>query len=73
MHGNSDWRVKSTQSIKLALELDKYRIPYRLIIFEGADHGLSEFRNEYYKTLIDWFDTYLKKHTPLPNMEYHGK
>lgn len=72
MHGNADWRVKSTQSLNMALELDKHRIPYRLLIFEGADHGLTEFRKQYYEELTDWFDRYLKNDSPLPNMEYHG-
>ena len=73
MHGNADWRVKSEQSIRLALELDKHRVPYRLMIFEGGDHGLSEFRNEFYQTLTAWFDKYLKQNAPLPDMIYHGK
>lgn len=46
LHGNSDWRVKPQQSLNLALEFEKYRIPYRLIMFEGADHGISESRDE---------------------------
>ena len=73
MHGNSDWRVKPEQSLKLALEFEKYRIPYRLIIFEGADHGISEFRNETEENTIFWFDRYLKNGEPLPDMEYHGR
>ena len=73
MHGNADWRVSSKQSLKLALELDQYRIPYRLMIFEGADHGLSEFRKDFYQHLIDWYDRYLKNDSPLPNMTYHGR
>ena len=73
MHGNADWRVKSEQSLRLALELDKYRIPYRLMIFEGGDHGLSEFREEFFKSLTSWFDTYLRDEKPKPNMEFHGK
>lgn len=73
MHGNADWRVKSTQSIRLALELDKHRVPYRLMIFEGGDHGLREHRREFYATLISWFDKYLKSNAALPNMAYHGK
>lgn len=72
MHGNADWRVKSDQSLRLAIELDKHRVPYRLLIFEGADHGLSEFRKEFYDTLIGWFDKYLKDPVPKPNMAYHG-
>lgn len=73
IHGNADWRVKSSQSLKLALKLDEARIPYRLVIFEGADHGISEFRRAYYNTLIMWFDAYLKQGIKLPNMRYHGR
>ena len=73
MHGNSDWRVDSKQSLRLSIELDKHRIPYRLIIFEGGDHGLSEYRKEFYVQLISWFDRYLKNNEKLPSMDYHGK
>lgn len=73
LHGNSDWRVKAEKSLKLALEFEKYRIPYRLKIFEGGDHGIREFRTEVNKDVINWFDKYLKNDAPLPNMEYHGR
>jgi dipeptidyl aminopeptidase/acylaminoacyl peptidase len=46
LHGNADWRVKPEQSLNLALEFQKYKIPYRLIMIEGADHGISERRDE---------------------------
>ncbi|MEZ4800180.1 MAG: prolyl oligopeptidase family serine peptidase [Flavobacteriales bacterium] len=35
LHGNSDWRVKPEQSLKLALEFEKHRIPFRLVMFEA--------------------------------------
>lgn len=73
LHGNADWRVKPEQSLKLALEFEKYRIPYRLIMFEGGDHGISEHRKEVDEEVINWFDKYLKNSEPLPNMEYHGR
>ncbi len=72
LHGNSDWRVKSTQSLNLALEFEKYRIPYRLKIFEGGDHGISEFRDEVDKDVLNWFDRYLKNEEKLPDMTFHG-
>lgn len=72
LHGNADWRVKPEQSLKLALEFEKYRIPYRLIMFEGGDHGISEHRKEVNKQVVNWFDRYLKNEEILPNMEYHG-
>lgn len=68
LHGNADWRVKSTQALRMGLELDKYRIPYRLKIFEGGTHGLGKFRNEVQKEVIDWFDRFLKNEEDLPNM-----
>ena len=73
LHGNSDWRVKATQSLKLALEFEKYRIPYRLKIFEGGDHGINEFKEEVNTEIISWFDKYLKNAEPLPDMKYHGR
>lgn len=72
LHGNADWRVKPEQSLLLALEFEKYRIPYRLIMFEGGDHGISEHKPEVNKQVISWFDKYLKNDALLPNMEYHG-
>lgn len=72
MHGSSDWRVKATNSLKLALELDKHRIPYRLKIFEGADHGIKQYRSEVNEDVIFWFNRFLKRGENLPNMEFHG-
>ena len=72
LHGNADWRVKPEYSLKLALEFNKYRIPYRLKIFEGGDHGLTEYRSEVNFEVLNWFDRFLKKDEKLPNMEYHG-
>ena len=73
LHGNADWRVKPEQSLRLAMEFEKYRIPYRLIMFEGSDHGISEHKEEVNQQVIHWFDRYLKNNEPVPNMEYHGK
>jgi len=73
LHGNSDWRVKPEQSLNLALEFEKNRIPYRLIMFEGGDHGISEHKEEVNEQVLKWFDKYLKNDGTLPNMEYHGR
>lgn len=73
LHGNADWRVKSTNSLNLALEFEKHRIPYRLKIFEGGDHGINEHREEVDSEVINWLDRFLKNNEPLPNMEFHGK
>lgn len=71
LHGNADWRVKPEQSLKLALEFEKNRIPYRLVMFEGGDHGISEHLGEVNAQALNWFDRFLKNDAALPNMEYH--
>ncbi|MEE1898853.1 prolyl oligopeptidase family serine peptidase [Flavobacterium rakeshii] len=73
LHGNADWRVKCEQSLKLAIEFGKYRIPYRLVVFEGSDHGINENKNEVNKMVLNWFDRFLKNNEPLPDMKYHGR
>jgi len=73
LHGNADWRVKPEHSLNLALEFEKHRIPYKLIIFEGGDHGINEHWKEVDRQVLNWFDKYLKNREPLPNMEYHGR
>ena len=73
LHGNADWRVKPEQSLTLALEFEKYRIPYRLIIFEGGDHSLSEHKKEVNAQLVSWFDRFLKNGEALPDMKHHGR
>lgn len=73
LHGNSDWRVKAEQSLNLALKFEENRIPYRLIMFEGGDHGISEHKKEVNAQVLNWFNNYLKNNKTLPNMEYHGR
>ncbi len=73
LHGNADWRVKPYHSLKLAMKFDDYRIPYRLIVFEGGDHGISEHKKEVNYQVISWFDRYLKNNEQLPKMKFHGK
>jgi len=70
LHGNADWRVKSTESLRLALEFEKHRIPYRLKIFEGAGHGIREFREEKDQEVVDWFTRFLKNDEALPSMAF---
>lgn len=72
LHGNSDWRVKTDNALKLAQRFDELRIPYRLKIFEGADHSISQFREEVDEDVLNWFNAYLKEGRKIPNMEYHG-
>ncbi len=72
LHGTSDWRVIPEQSLTMALQLQKYHVPYRLLMFEGGDHGLTEFRTEVNQQVKAWFDKYLKNNQPLPDLTPHG-
>ncbi len=72
LHGTSDWRVRAENSLLLAMEFSKYRVPYRLILYEGGDHGISEFREERQIDVLEWFNRFLIRKEKLPNMEYHG-
>ncbi|GAA3511761.1 prolyl oligopeptidase family serine peptidase [Aquimarina addita] len=73
MHGSSDWRVTAAESLELVNELYKYKHPLRYILYEGADHRISEFRNDYFSQMKNFFQHYLKENNNLPNMELHGR
>ncbi len=73
LHGTADWRVKPEQSILMAKEMIKEKIPFRLVMFEGGDHGLTEFTGEVDLMVKRWFDKFLKAGKPLPVLKAHGK
>jgi dipeptidyl aminopeptidase/acylaminoacyl peptidase len=72
-HGTADWRVNPQESLILSQKLLALKHPVRTIMYEGADHGISEFGNEYIGEAIKWFDRFVKNHETLPNMELHGR
>ena len=72
LHGTADWRVHPTESLRMAEALYELRRPYRIIMYEGADHGLSEFRPEAYGEIRSWLDRYVRDKEELPNLEPHG-
>jgi len=73
IHGTADWRVSPLDSIELAQKLYEHKKPYRLILYEGADHGISEFKREVNAEILKWFDRFLKNNEELPNLEPHGQ
>jgi dipeptidyl aminopeptidase/acylaminoacyl peptidase len=72
LHGSADWRVSVLDSIRMAEKLSRLKAPYRLTIFEGADHSITEFRHEVDQQIYDWFNRFLKKKEKLPNLKLHG-
>ncbi len=72
LHGASDWRVGVDQSIRMAEGLLRVKHPVRLVVFEGADHGLTEFRIEAYGMIRSWLDRYVRDGKQWPSLEPHG-
>jgi dipeptidyl aminopeptidase/acylaminoacyl peptidase len=44
LHGTADWRVSPRDAMDMADRLYELKRPFRMVLFEGGDHGLSEFR-----------------------------
>jgi dipeptidyl aminopeptidase/acylaminoacyl peptidase len=72
MHGSADWRVLPEESLELVQKLYAAKHPLRFIFFEGADHGINEWRNERTAQTKKHFDHYLKDGNKWPSMEKHG-
>lgn len=73
LHGTADWRVDCSQSIAMANALLPLKHPFRLVLLEGGDHGLSDYRAEESRLTRDFFDHYVRDKAPLPDMEPHGR
>jgi dipeptidyl aminopeptidase/acylaminoacyl peptidase len=73
MHGSADWRVRADHSIRMSQALLDAKVPHRFVLFEGADHGITEFRAEYHGMTRAWLARYLAHTPPLPNLRLHGE
>ncbi len=73
LHGNADWRVGPDQPLEMAMALNKYQVPYRLVMFEGADHAINEHLPDLRVQILLWFRRYLLKSDRFPNMKPHGQ
>ncbi len=73
LHGTSDWRVVPQMAIEFSEKLLQHKIPYRLVLFEGGDHGILEYREKVDKMVVEWFDRYVKNGEPPPDLVPHGK
>lgn len=72
MHGSGDRRVDPQHSLKLAMELQRIHHPYKLIVYDNADHVLAGRRQESYTDMRWWMDTYVRNSAPLPRTGPHG-
>ena len=73
MQGSADWRVLPEESLEMVNKLYEAKHPVRFIFFEGADHGIREWRSERFTQTRRHFDYYLRDGNSWPSMEKHGK
>jgi len=61
--GELDFRVPYTQSLQLFTALQLQKVPSKLLVFPDEGHWVLKPRNSilWYKTFIDWLDTWVKK------------
>ena len=72
LHGSADRRVPPSETLTMARKLYEDKHPFRLVLFEGGDHGLSEHREEADRCVREWLDRYVRDHKHWPSIEPHG-
>ena len=60
MHGVGDKKVDPEHSLYLALELQRLQRPYKLVLYDGADHVLAGRRKESNADMRWWLDRYVR-------------
>ena len=66
MHGSADRDVPPAQSQALAAKLKELNKPHHLLIRDGSNHTLSDWRVERDATVIDWFRRHSKPSSSAP-------
>jgi dipeptidyl aminopeptidase/acylaminoacyl peptidase len=63
IHGELDFRVPYGQGLQLFTALQMQRVPSRLLIYPDEGHWILKPQNSvlWYKTLVDWIDSWTKK------------
>jgi dipeptidyl aminopeptidase/acylaminoacyl peptidase len=63
VHGELDFRVPYEQGLELFTALQMQKVPSKLLIFPDEGHWVLKPQNSvlWYKTFIDWFDSWVKK------------
>lgn len=72
LHGSGDKKVDPLHSLLLAAELQKTLHPYRLVVYEGADHVLAGKREESNRHIREWVDRFVMHREKKPVVGPHG-
>ena len=71
-HGTGDRRVPAEHSLQLGMRLQELQHPYKLVMYDNADHVLAGRRNESNADIRWWMDHYVHERSPLPRTGPHG-
>jgi dipeptidyl aminopeptidase/acylaminoacyl peptidase len=72
LHGTGDKRVDPMHGYKLGMALQEAMHPYKLVMYENADHILAGRRQESNLEIRAWMDSYVLKKQALPKVGPHG-
>ena len=72
LQGSADWRVDASQALHLAEGLYSTKHPFRFVLFEGGDHGLTEYQGQVDTLVKTWLDRYVRDRKPWPSLDPHG-
>jgi len=68
LQGMADWHLRPDETLELAIKLQKNKVPFRLVAFEGAEHAIREHHDEKMRQIVSWFDRFLKQGEKLPKI-----
>jgi dipeptidyl aminopeptidase/acylaminoacyl peptidase len=69
IHGTADRTVSPLDSMNLGELLFENKVPFRLVLLEGGDHSLTNYKDEENYMVRNWFDKYVRDLSPLPTLE----
>jgi dipeptidyl aminopeptidase/acylaminoacyl peptidase len=72
LHGTGDRRVEPIHAYTLGRALQDAQHPYKMILYDNADHVLAGRREESNADMRTWVDVYVKNRAPLPRTGPHG-
>ncbi len=72
LHGTGDRRIDPDHAFQLGMALQHSLHPYKLILYENADHILAGRREESNAEIRQWVDAYVKNRASLPKVGAHG-
>jgi dipeptidyl aminopeptidase/acylaminoacyl peptidase len=72
LHGTGDKRVSPDHALQLGLALQHCQHPYKLIMYDNADHVLAGRRQESNADIRAWLTHYVMDAAPLPRVGPHG-